>query len=195
MEETGKLLSIPSDYCRQLCHLITGIESTDAEGSLLNFDVAVNSVVDRIRAAQRDGNKIMVIGNGGSASIASHMQNDLCKSGGVRAQVFYDVPLYSAIANDHSVAAVFEHPVRLFSEANDVLCAISSSGKSENILRAVSAARAHGCTVITLSGFAADNPLRKMGDTNFYVAAQHYGMVELTHQVLVHCFTDLLCAK
>jgi len=75
-----------------------------------------------------------------------------------------------------------------------VLIAISSSGKSENILRGVKAARTVGLQVITMSGFKPDNPLRTTGDVNFYVPAPTgaYGFVEIAHLVLCHMFVDLI---
>ena len=62
-----------------------------------------------------------------------------------------------------------------------MLIAISSSGRSPNILAAVGAARARGCTVVTLSGFRPDNPLRALGDWNFHVPSEAYGPVEMVH--------------
>ncbi|HSA30951.1 MAG TPA: phosphoheptose isomerase, partial [Candidatus Omnitrophota bacterium] len=70
--------------------------------------------------------------------------------------------------------------------------AISSSGKSENILRGAAAARKNRMGVITLSGFAADNPLRAMGDVNFYVPSFRYGHVEIVHLSICHHLVDCL---
>lgn len=179
------------DYCAQLASFIGETQITTQEGNVLEFNPAVSWVVAKLQATRQNQKKIMIIGNGGSAAIATHLQNDLCKVLKIRAQAFYDTALYSAIANDEGVEAVFEHPIQLFAESGDSLFAISSSGRSQNILRAAQQARQKNCSIVTLSGFKPDNPLRKMGDINFYVPTQHYGMVELAHQVLVHCFTDL----
>lgn len=132
----------------------------------------------------------MLVGNGGSAAIVSHMQNDLCKAVGVRAMVFNEPPLLTALSNDHGYGCVFERPVDLWAESGDLLLAISSSGQSENILRAARSAKARGCQILTLSGFLADNPLRGMGHLNFYAPSQVYGYVELVHSVLAHFLTD-----
>lgn len=143
---------------------------------------------------QSEKRKLMVVGNGGSAAIASHMQNDLCKAVGLRAIVFNESPLLTAYANDHGYEVAFERMVQLWAESEDVLIAISSSGKSENILRAVRMALSKGCQVITFSGFQPNNPLRKMGDINFYVPAQTYGFVEVAHMALGHYLTDCAMA-
>ena len=68
--------------------------------------------------------------------------------------------------------------------------AVSSSGRSENILRAAQAARGNGCGVITLTGFAPDNPSRRLGDLNFYVNSLEYGFVDTAHAALTHYITD-----
>jgi D-sedoheptulose 7-phosphate isomerase len=69
---------------------------------------------------------------------------------------------------------------------------VSSSGASTNILNAVLKAKAAGAVVVTFSGFKTDNPLRQLGDLNFYVPSSDYGQVELTHAALLHCLTDRL---
>jgi D-sedoheptulose 7-phosphate isomerase len=80
----------------------------------------------------------------------------------------------------------------MFANKGDVVYCISSSGKSENILRAAQAARAKGCTLVTFSGFDKENPLRSMGDFNFYVPANAYGYVELLHNFIIHCILDVI---
>lgn len=91
----------------------------------------------------------------------------------------------SCIGNDFGYAAVFQKPIEMFAEPGDILVAISSSGQSANIINGVAAARAKGCHIISLSGFLADNPLRQLGDFNFYVPSNRYGYVELAHSVLI----------
>jgi D-sedoheptulose 7-phosphate isomerase len=76
-----------------------------------------------------------------------------------------------------------------------MLIAISSSGKSENIIRAAHAALAKNCIVVTLSGFKNDNPLRQLGQANFYVPSQEYGYIELAHSILAHYLSDAATKK
>jgi len=85
---------------------------------------------------------------------------------------------------------VFEKPVEMFADEGDVLIAISSSGRSSNILAAVDRARQKACAIVTLSGFDSDNPLRRKGDVNFYVPSHSYGFVEISHLVLCHYIAD-----
>jgi len=177
-------------YFHTLNELLLSIQVTDHRGVVLSLDEGVNKATDMLLSVGSTSGKVMVIGNGGSAAIASHMQNDLCKAAGLRAIVFNEPPLLTALSNDHGYGCVFERPVELWSDASDLLIAISSSGQSENILRGVRASAAQGCQIITLSGFKADNPLRAMGHLNFYVPSKVYGYVELVHSALAHFLTD-----
>ena len=177
-------------HFHKLSELLLSTQVTNGHGMALSLDEGANRAVDLILSVRSASGKVMVIGNGGSAAIASHMQSDLCKAVGVRAMVFYETPLLTALSNDHGYECVFERLVELWANTGDLLLAISSSGQSENILRAVRASLAQGCQVITLSGFKADNPLRRLGDVNFYVSSQAYGYVEAAHSVLAHFLTD-----
>ena len=103
---------------------------------------------------------------------------------GMRAVAFNDVFLLTCLSNDCSYENVFGKSVEMF--------AISSSGKSENILNGVRATRKMGAHVVTLSGFKPDNPLRSMGDCNFIVQDEEYGPVEIIHLSITHCILMLL---
>ena len=86
---------------------------------------------------------------------------------------------------------VFAEQIDWQAREADLLLAISSSGRSASIVNGVAAARRRGCSVVTLSGFGDDNPLRRMGDINFYVRSPHYGFVEVAHLALLHAILDL----
>jgi D-sedoheptulose 7-phosphate isomerase len=177
-------------YTQELHRLLSLIETTADAGKPISLEEGVERTTLTILSKKSEGNKIIIIGNGGSAAIASHMQNDLCKAGAVRSLVFNEAPLLSALSNDLSYTVAFEFLVNLWAEKGDVVIAISSSGQSENIIRAADAARNKGCSVITFSGFRSDNPLRERGLINFYVPAEHYGCVELGHSILTHYISD-----
>jgi len=177
-------------YFHKLSELLLSTQVTDRHDKVLSLDEGTNRAVDLILSVRSASGKVMLIGNGGSAAIAIHMQNDLCKAVGVRAIVFYETPMLTALSNDHGYGCVFERPIELWANTGDLLLAISSSGQSENILRGVRTSLARGCQIITLSGFGADNPLRYMGHLNFYAPSQVYGYVEAAHSVLAHFLTD-----
>lgn len=191
MENGEPLLQTATKYLRTLSQLMLSMEATDQLGAALTIDEGADRAVRMMLSVQAASRKVMLTGNGGSAAIASHVQSDLCKAVGVRALVFTEQPLLMALSNDLGYEHVFEQPVQLWAEPDDLLVCISSSGESENILRAAQASSKAGCRVITLSGFNPDNPLRKMGDLNFYVASDVYGYVESAHAALTHFMTDL----
>jgi len=178
-------------YSEKLDSILKKTIYTDIWGNGLDSDAAFRNIISALQARKKMGDKVMIIGNGGSAAIASHFQNDLCKSVQIRGMVFTEPPLLTALSNDISYIAAYRELVSLWGDKNDMLFAISSSGRSQNILDAVSAARTKGCsTVVTFSGFAMDNPLRSMGDINCYVPSMEYGYVELAHSILTHYISD-----
>jgi len=179
-----------SNYLQILSNCMLSTEVTDAHGSELNLDEGADRAVEMILNTRQNSRKIMLTGNGGSSSVVSHVQNDLCKAVGVRALVFTEQPLLTAFANDEGYGSVFEKPIELWAEAGDLLITVSSSGKSENIIRSLKASQNAGCKIITFSGFEADNPSRNSGVLNFYVNSDAYGFVETAHAALLHFMTD-----
>jgi D-sedoheptulose 7-phosphate isomerase len=186
------MMNTASSYLDELARLLAGMETTTTQGGSFSPDEGGNAALDLIREAKKKRAKAVVVGNGGSAAIASHMQNDLCKAVKMRALVFTEQSLLTALANDDGYPTAYETLMNLWAEPDDVLIAISSSGQSENILRCAAAAREVGARIITLSGFAADNPLRSLGDVNFYIASRSYGHVELAHAAVTQFLTDVL---
>ena len=135
---------------------------------------------------------VYLIGNGASASMASHVSADLAKNALIHTEVFSDLSLITAIANDLSYEEVFAEPLRRRMLGGDMLVAISSSGKSPNILRAVKEARFLGGTIITLSAMEEDNEIRRLGDLNFHIPALTYGLAETCHAAILHHWIDIV---
>jgi D-sedoheptulose 7-phosphate isomerase len=162
-----------------------------ASGETVPLDAAIDRAIAWAQEAHDAGNKIMIVGNGGSAGIASHTAIDLSKNANLRALAFNDSSALTCLGNDFGYEHVFAKQIEFHGKPNDLLIAISSSGGSANILNAVAAARARNIRAVTFSGFKADNPLRKSGDLNFYVPASEYGFVEMAHQALLHALLDL----
>ena len=161
---------------------------------------ALNSVrhgeIDRAvtalkRAIQAD-RLIFTCGNGGSAAIANHLTCD-CSKGiasntTLRPRVVSlsaTVELITAIANDMAYPEVFAYQLKNAARPGDVLITISSSGDSENIIRALDWAGENGMTTIALSGFSGGRSAQ-MADISLHVAAENYGVVEDVHQSLIH---------
>lgn len=179
-------------YYEDLGNLIDSIRVTDNKGNELDFYETIEDVGSQIMSLRGSNNKVLFIGNGASAAISSHMSTDYWKNGGVRAIAFNDASLLTCISNDYGYKHVFEKPIEMFSNNGDILIAVSSSGKSENILLAVQVALSKKCKVITLSGFDSNNPLSILGAFNFYVPAKSYGHVEIIHHSICHCILDTI---
>jgi len=133
----------------------------------------------------QNAGRVYFIGNGGSMATSMHMAEDYTKIGGIPSQAFSDAALLTCFANDYGYEHALAKAVQFFSVPGDILVAISSSGKSANIINAVNTARKYGCDVITFTGFDPGNPLRKLGDLNFYVPDGNYDHVENVHQSLL----------
>jgi D-sedoheptulose 7-phosphate isomerase/D-glycero-D-manno-heptose 1,7-bisphosphate phosphatase len=142
-------------------------------------------------AYERDA-AVFACGNGGSASIANHLQCDHVK--GVRngtdltTRVFSlstNIELFSAIANDLSYDMVFEYQLQSLARTGDVLFAVSSSGRSPNIARAVRWANAHGMRTIALTGFSG-GAARELATVSVHIDSDNYGIIEDAHQACMH---------
>jgi D-sedoheptulose 7-phosphate isomerase len=180
------------NYFEHLMKMMKSISVTTGSGEMMKFEEGVQAICNLILSQSIKGNKLMFVGNGASASIASHMSTDYWKNGGIRAIAFNDSSLLTCISNDYGYKHVFEKPIEMFADEGDILMAVSSSGKSENILRGVQAARNRDCKVVTFSGFKDENPLRSTGDFNFFVPSIGYGPVEITHLSICHCIIDVI---
>jgi D-sedoheptulose 7-phosphate isomerase len=166
---------------------------TAAAGEPLDMADAVNQIMALAGRTHAAGNKLIFVGNGGSSAIASHMATDYSKNGDVRAMALNDTAMLTCLGNDLGYDRIFAKQIELYARAGDLVLAISSSGRSANILNAVKAARAAKCAVVTFSGFTADNPLRRLGDINFFVASDRYGFVEIGHLTICHAILDFIC--
>lgn len=153
---------------------------------------AVAEIIALFGEARDRGNRIYAIGNGGSASTASHFVNDMGKGASVgREKRFKSVPLtdnvewMTALSNDISYDDVYVEQLKNFAEAGDVLLAISGSGNSENIIRAVDYANSVGCKTVGFAGFGGGR-LKDAAQHVIVVDSDHMGRVEDLHVILQH---------
>jgi D-sedoheptulose 7-phosphate isomerase len=159
---------------------------------LQNIDL--NSISEITDALERTTGRIYIIGNGGSAATASHMVNDLGVGLKRRDIKNFDVqslsdntPVCSAISNDIGYENVFYIQLKNRVKSDDLLIAISCSGNSKNILKAVNYAKTKGTTIVGVTGFDGGE-LKKISDINFHVQTPkgEYGLVEDMHMILDH---------
>lgn len=164
----------------------------DKHGSPLSDTDGIESLIKLLTHTRSNGGTLYVVGNGGSAAVASHAVTDFFNVGGLRAMTLHDSSTLTCFSNDYGYEHAFSRRVERLITKQDVLIAISSSGQSDNILNACKSAADQSATVITLSGFKADNPLRKLGDFNYWLDTDDYGMAEIGHLFLLHYLADLL---
>ena len=142
--------------------------------------------------AFRAGKKLIVVGNGGSAAMASHVAVDFTKAAGIRAINFNEADLITCFANDYGYEYWVAKALEAYADPGDLAILISSSGKSLNIVKGAEKAKSMGLNLITFSGFLSDNPLLKLGDLNLWVNSSEYNIVEMTHHVWLVAIVDYL---
>jgi phosphoheptose isomerase len=175
-----------ADYVRRL-HDVTSL--SDERGAW------VGAVSEIWRETRDVGGRVAFIGNGGSAAIASHLTSDLSKAAGIPAVCFSDASQISCLANDYGFDNWIAHALRLNCRRGDSLVAISSSGRSVNILNAVASARRLEMKIVTLSGMDADNPLRRLGDANLWLDSKAYNIIESAHQFWLMMVMDSIIGR
>jgi D-sedoheptulose 7-phosphate isomerase len=194
----GNIMSVQSFHKTYMAAFHAALDGIEVQvGTVpVAYEVALDTITQWLVRLQHAQKKILIIGNGGSAAIASHLATDFLKNGGMRAMAFNDAAQLTCLANDIGYEDVFAMPVARFADEGDLLICISTSGRSANIIGGARAARDAGCQVITCSGFNPDNALRQLGHINFYVPSDSYGVVETLHQYIIHSLLDakLYCA-
>ncbi|MBS0624641.1 MAG: SIS domain-containing protein [Verrucomicrobia bacterium] len=157
---------------------------------MITEETAAQKAFQMISDVPRNKGVVYVIGNGGSAGIASHFSNDLMKALQIPSQTLYDSNLLTCLANDIGYENIFSYPLSKYLKSNDLLVAISSSGQSLNIVKGAEIAIRRRTPLITLTGFKSANPLRQMGNLNFWIDRSDYGLVETAHFFLLHTIID-----
>jgi D-sedoheptulose 7-phosphate isomerase len=174
-------MSFPERYKSELLQAIDSID--------LN---AVQSAIEVLRKARDEGRRIFTCGNGGSASTASHFVCDIAKGASFGRDKRFKImaltdslPTLTAYSNDVTYECVFVEQLKNFAEPGDVLIAISGSGNSPNVLRAMEYANSVGCHTIALSG-RDGGKLGPLAKTDIRVAHPHMGRIEDAHMIVLH---------
>jgi D-sedoheptulose 7-phosphate isomerase len=159
----------------------------------IDVDV-ISDIVDSLEKSIEKKSRIYILGNGGSSATASHMVNDLGAGLRRRCIINFDVtslgdnsPVITAIANDIGYENIFYMQMKGHINSDDVIVAISCSGDSPNIIKAVDYAKDLGCKIIGVTGFNGGY-LKKVSNINFHIDAieGEYGLVEDAHMILDH---------
>lgn len=155
----------------------------------VDFDM-LNQATEMIVSTSRNGGKTIIVGNGGSAATASHVSVDLTKNANIRSINFNEADLLTCFSNDYGYERWVEKAIEYYADPGDLTILISSSGTSKNIINGGLKAKNMGLKVITFSGFSADNPLRQLGDINFWVDSKAYNIIEMAHSIWLLAMVD-----
>ena len=170
--------------------------------AMLAFDKGpladVLAVFDQVAEA---GGTLWLAGNGGSAAIADHSVCDISKGAYVEGKpplravsLTADGPLLTALGNDLSYDDVFAEPLKYYLRPEDAVLLVSSSGNSENVVRAAIAANEAGVPTIAFVGFSGGR-LKDAARHVIHVPSDNYGFVEDAHQSLIHAITQYMKAR
>jgi len=164
------------------------------KASLFETDISekVISMKKILLDVKNNDRKVIIAGNGGSAAMASHVSVDFTKQGGIRTINFNEADLITCFANDYGYENWLKKAVDFYGDSGDALILISSSGNSKNMVNAAKNAISRKMQVITFTGFMSDNPLKQLGNLNFWLDSKAYNIVENTHQIWLLLVCDLL---
>jgi len=169
------------------------IETKHAAKEILADPIA--AAVERMTAAFKAGNKILSCGNGGSAADAQHFSAELVcrfereRPGLPAVALTTDTSALTAISNDYHYDEVFAKQVKALGQTGDILLAISTSGNSANVVRAIEAAHEKGLTVVALTGRDGGNiaTLLQDNDVEIRVPSNSTARVQEVHLLTIHC--------
>tara|TARA_B100001167_G_scaffold42124_1_gene23957 strand:+ start:421 stop:969 length:549 start_codon:yes stop_codon:yes gene_type:complete len=170
---------------------------TDSISELLkNVDTnLINASVNLIANTKKNKNKIYIVGNGGSSSIASHVSVDFTKVAKINCSTFNNANLITCFANDYKYENWVVEAIKAYSLEQDLFILISSSGTSKNIVNAAQYCKQKKINLITLSGFKKNNPLSQSGNINFHVESEEYNFIEMTHHIILLSIVDIFTKK
>ncbi len=159
---------------------------------VLNYEDGMDKLVNIFYEKKKDNKSIAFIGNGGSAAIAIHMTSDFLKNGKMKTLSLYNPATLTCLGNDYGYEEVFSKQVENIMRSGDMLIAISSSGRSPNIIKAVDAAHDKDVVVMSFTGFDDSNTVRLNSDISIYLPSHKYGIVESIHNLMLQEIVDRL---
>lgn len=172
--------------------LLQGCTATGKGSDCYEHENAISTLCDWLVDIGDSGRNLYIVGNGGSAGVASHATTDFFNMARLRAVTLHESSLLTCMANDYGYENAYARMLSQMVQPRDLVIAISSSGQSVNIRNAAQQAAQNGGLVVTLSGFDSNNPLRSLGELNFWLDSHDYGMVEIGHQFILHNVSDRL---
>ena len=169
------------------------ISMHEAVGNIDNAELI--ACADHIERCRDANGKVIIVGNGGSAAISSHVSVDFTKAAQIRSVNFNEADLITCFANDYGYENWGAKALEAYADPQDLVILISSSGQSLNIVNGAKQCQYMNIPLITLTGFKPDNPLREMGDINLWVDSSSYNVVEMTHHIWLLAIVDFMIAR
>lgn len=162
--------------------------------SKINKDIflKIKKIYQLILKIKKNNKKIIIVGNGGSAAIASHFSVDITKNGGVRCINFNESDLLTCFANDYGYENWVKQALKFYCDNGDLIILISASGNSKNMINAAKYLKKKNNKLITFTGFNGENLLSKYGYINLNVNSNKYNFIENTHQYWLLTVVDIL---
>lgn len=158
-----------------------------ADYGRLAFDEAVWPLIHEFSelaiGLRESGNKLMLFGNGASATLAAHVALDFTKQGKVRAQTCHDAAIMTAFSNDFTYDRWMAEAVKHYADPGDAIVLISVSGTSPSVVEAAREAKARDMKVVAFTGRDPKNPTAELADISFFVDSHAYNLVECIHGI------------
>ena len=144
---------------------------------------------------KKNRGKIIIVGNGGSSAIASHVSVDLNKVVGIRSMNFNEYDLITCLANDYGYENWVTKAFEMHLEKNDLTILISSSGSSKNLINAAKYISKKKINLVTFTGFNKNNNLSKYANLSIWTNSKAYNIIENTHQFWLLLVCDMILGK
>ncbi|AGC50637.1 SIS domain-containing protein [Lawsonia intracellularis] len=187
-----------NNYVQRISKLLTSVEVSISGGNSLSLEDGFIHWVQKTEELRNTNRTVFFIGNGASASMASHFSADLTKNAQINTKVFTDLSLLTAIGNDLGFEYVFSVPFARDVCSGDMLVVISCSGESPNVVNTIRLAQSmqeKQIFCVSLTGKHFSNTVRQLGDLNFYVPTNAYGECESCHAIILHHWMDSIQVK
>ena len=150
----------------------------------------LKQTISIIKKTIKNNGKVYLVGNGGSASIASHVSVDFAKVANVPSSTFNNANLITCFSNDYGYENWVTEAIKAYSSNKDMFILISSSGNSKNIVNAAKYCKKNSIQLITLSGFKKIT-LSKLGKVNFHIESNQYNFIEMSHHIILVYLVDI----
>ncbi|MDA9746635.1 hypothetical protein N9V09_04430 [Prochlorococcus sp. AH-736-K20] len=151
--------------------------------------ISIEKEFKSFKSAWNKFSKLIILGNGGSNAVASHISQDYIKFHNKKSLVFSDPSMLTCFINDFGMENAYKKFIEYHSDPDTLIILISSGGESKNIVNCANYCEAKRIPYGILTGFAKDNTLRKISKNaiwDFHISSNDYGIVECIHQIFLH---------